>query len=324
MLSSTSSSESLLSRSQLTTKTLVVLLATILFTLIAFEAVTRIVIERKSKVQRMVNEEYLAAIHLGSDSGNARKNLLIVGNSLVGHGIDLPELQEHLPPNWDAHRYWIYNTSYTDWYFGLKRLFLEGSRPDVVAVVFAAMHWEAEGTRGDYAAQYLFETRDIPAIKERLDLDKTATISLLLSRYSKFYAMRSEIRKVLLNQILPDLPQMFSLLQPGPTLHMADSELIKVATTRIKAYKDLVCSYNAQLVLIVPPVPRPREEHQEALRVAAARTGVTILMPLTASDLRASDFADDVHLTPAGAKIFTSKLTTELVPALEKLTSSRR
>ena len=324
MLSSTSNSESRLSRSQLVTKTLVVLLATIVLTLIAFEAVTRIVIERKSKVQRMVNEEYSEAIHLRNDSGKARRHLLVVGNSLVGHGIDLPELQEHLPPNWDATRYWIYNTTYTDWYFGLKRLFVEGSRPDVVAVVFAAMHWEAEGTRGDYASQYLFETRDIPVIREQLDLDKTTTISLLLSRYSKFYAMRSEIRKVLLNQILPDLPQMFSLLKPGSTRHMADSELVKVVAYRMKAYRDLVESYNARLVLIVPPVPRPQEEHQQALRVAAASAGVPIFMPLQASDLRASDFADDVHLTPAGARIFTSQLTADLVPALEELTPSRR
>ena len=83
----------------------------------------------------MVNEEYQAAIHLRKTPGSKTKHILILGNSLVGQGIDFGALQQTLPPDWKAHRFWIYNTYYTDWYFGLRRLFAEGSRPDVVAIL---------------------------------------------------------------------------------------------------------------------------------------------------------------------------------------------
>ena len=189
------------------------LLGIIAVLLVSFEIATRIVIERKSKVQRTVNAEYLDAIGIRR-SLSGPKQLLVIGNSLVGYGIAFGELQKRLPPRWQAHEYWIYNTNYDDWYFGLRRLFADGSRPDVVAIVFAAMHWNASGIRGDYSSQYLFQTRDIPSVSARLDLDRTATASLLFSRFSKAYALRSEVRKVLLDLLMPDLPQMYSLFKP--------------------------------------------------------------------------------------------------------------
>jgi hypothetical protein len=326
MLSSISNSESAIAQPRLATKTIAVLLSTILLTLLGFEIVTRVGIERKSKVQRMVNEEYAEALRIRPASGDAPRQLLVIGNSLVGHGIDFEELRKGLEPQWQVHCFWIYNTSYTDWYFGLKRLLEEGSRPDVIAVVFAAMHWDATGTRGDYASQYLFETRDIPEVTAQLRLDKTATTSLLLARFSKFYALRSEIRKVLLNTIMPDLPQMYKLFKPGPSRQISDYELIPLATRRMQAYKDLLQRYGVDLVLIVPPVPPPLDEHHRALHIAAARAGVDLFTPMTSEDLRSGDFADDVHLTPDGAKLFTARLIEQLkrqLPILNERPAAR-
>src|SRR5260370_39292658 len=96
----------------------VLLLALIAILLAGLEVFARVIVERHSKVQRMVNEEYQAAIHIRKTPGAKTKHILILGNSLVGHGIDFEALQRTLPPDWTVNRFWIYNTYYTDWYFG--------------------------------------------------------------------------------------------------------------------------------------------------------------------------------------------------------------
>jgi hypothetical protein len=297
----------------------VILLAIIAAFLAIFEFGTRTVIDRRSKVQKMVNLEYSGAIQIrrpGIPGGSSSKQLLVVGNSLVGHGIDLDELKKGLPAGWQASRFWIYNTAYTDWHFGLRRLFAEGSRPNTVAVVFAAMHWNSTGIRGDYASQYLFEARDLPQVAAEADLDRTETSSLFLARYSKFYALRSDIRKVLLDSVMPDLPQMYNLFKPGLSRRFTDGELIPLFTERMKTYRTIVETYGSKLILIVPPVPRPGEEHQQAIRMAAHAAGVQVVMPMSCSDVPAGDFLDDVHLTPEGAKLYTAQVVKQLPPVL--------
>ena len=319
MLSSTSSSELRVRAPRLAVSPAVILLLLVAVFLMALEIVTRTVIERHSNVQKMVNSEYSEAIHIrrpGTPGSSGFKQLLVVGNSLVGHGIDFDELRKGLPPEWQAHRFWIYNTNYTDWHFGLRRLFADGSRPNAVAVVFAAMHWYANGTRGDYSSQYLFQTRDLPEVSSEAQLDRTETSSLFFARYSKFYGLRSEIRKVLLDSIMPDLPRMYDLFKPGAARAVTDEELIPLLTQRIATYRNLADSYGSKLILIVPPIPRPGEEHHQAIRIAARNAGVQVVMPMSCADVPSSDFLDDVHLTPQGAKLYTGQVAQALPPVL--------
>ncbi|MBV9085659.1 MAG: hypothetical protein JOZ62_23540, partial [Acidobacteriaceae bacterium] len=56
----------------------------------------------------------------------------------------------------------------------------------------------------------------------------------------------------------------------------------------------------------------PGQEHQEAIREAARAAGVEVVMPLTCADVPAPDFLDDVHLTPEGARLYTSAIATQL------------
>ncbi|MBV9266689.1 MAG: hypothetical protein JO061_11025 [Acidobacteriaceae bacterium] len=319
MLSSTSSSNSkrVLRLRDTRAVSVPILLAIIALSLIGFELFARVVIERNSKVQRMVNEEYQEAIHIRHATGAGPKQLLIVGNSLVGHGLDFDEVQRDMPAGWEAHRFWIYNTNYDDWYFGLRRVFARGGRPDAVAVVFAALNWYATGIRGDYSSQYLFEARDLSEVQSRLDLTSTTTSSLLFARFSKAFALRSEVRKVLLNALVPDLPEMYSLFKPGIAQPLTDRQVVAIVAPRIQAYRDIARQFGSSLIVIVPPIERPKEEHQAAMRAAAAEAGVPIFMPMSCADVAHSEFADDMHLDPAGAKRWTAAMMKQLGPALQ-------
>jgi hypothetical protein len=302
----------------------ILLLAAIAAILAGLEFLTRVVVERHSNIQRMVNEEYQAAIRVRRMPLSKTKQLLILGNSVVGQGIVFDSLQRTIPPDWTAHRFWIQNTNYTDWYFGLRRIFAEGARPDVVAIVFPVLNLCAPpGIRGDYFSQYLMRTRDLLEVRSQLGLDRTTTASLLLARFSKFYAVRSEIRRVLLQSLVPDLPQMYNLIKPGEVWNPTDQQVIDTGAERLIAYRKIVEAYGSTLILIVPPIPRPLSEHHEALRIAARRAGVHAVIPMAFADVPAGDFSDDYHLSPDGAALYTRKLVQTLTPWMNTFGSTK-
>jgi hypothetical protein len=296
----------------------VILLGIIVVLLVCFETFTRSVIERKSVVEQELNREYTDALRIRRNLSPARKQLLVVGNSLVGHGLDFRILEKSLGPEWQIHRYWIYNTAYEDWYYGLRRLFAEGSRPDVVAIDLAALHWYAPGIRGDYSSTYMFRVEDIPKLASEISLDRTKESNLFFARYSKFYAVRSEIRKVVLQALIPDLPRMYDLFKPTVGRHLSNREVLADIEPRVVKMRRLVEANGARLVLIVPPIPRPGEEHHAELLASARDAGVKAFIPLSCFDLPAKDFVDDMHLSLQGASLYTTRLGGEMRSALDR------
>jgi hypothetical protein len=278
---------------------------------------TRSVIERKSNVELELNREYSDAVTIRKSRTTARKQLLVVGNSLVGHSLDFKILQKALGPEWQIHRYWIYNTAYEDWYYGLRRLFADGSRPDVVAIDLAALHWYAAGIRGDYSSLYMFRVADIPSVASEIGLDRTKESNLFFARYSKFFGVRSEIRKAVLQSVIPDLPRMYGLFKPTVGRHRSNSEVLADIEPRVMRMSKLVEANGARLVMIVPPIPRPGEEYHSELMASARNAGVKAFIPMSCSDLPAKDFVDDMHLSPKGAALYTARLGGEMRSALD-------
>ena len=318
---STSSSDYVIGRrASLDKAAIPVVLTLILGLLVGLEVFTRVVVERHSKVQEEVNREYREAVAIhGRQAAGEPGELLVVGNSLVGQDLDFALLVKGLEPEWQTHRFWIHATGYEDWYYGLRRLFAAGARPKVVAVTLAAMHWRSSAIRGDYASLYLFRPWDIPAVGAAAGLDRTTTSDLLFARFSRFYALRSEVRKEVLKIIFPDLPRMYDLFKPTAAQPLTPREVMPVIGPRVKAMNELTQAYGAKLVLIVPPVPRPGQEFHPELRKAAREAGAEAVIPLDCGNLPRGDFEDDVHLTGAGAKVFTEKLIGPLREALKPL-----
>ncbi|HEY7212350.1 MAG TPA: hypothetical protein VH477_18895 [Bryobacteraceae bacterium] len=310
MLLSTSSSEA-------ARRSLAVLLLLLAAIFAAVEVFARFVVDRASNVEVMVQREHQEAVAIRrAGEGDASRQLLVVGNSLVGMDLDFPRLARSLGPDWQAHRYWLYNTSYDDWYFGLKRLFADGSRPDAVAVTLAPLSVYHTGIRGDYSSFYLFRPADMRAIAAEADLDKTQVSGLLLARYSRFYGLRSEIRKVLLQRILPDLPRMNELFHRGTGKALSGNEVGAVVAPRLAKLRQLIESNGAQMVLIFPPMPKAELEYRDEMVAAAQSAGVPLLMPVSGADVPAATFIDNIHLSPAGAELYTATLAPVLQAAL--------
>jgi hypothetical protein len=156
------------------------------------------------------------------------------------------------------------------------------------------------------------QTQDLLQVRRQLGLDRTTTANLLFARISKFYAIRSEIRKVLLQSLMPDLPRMYNLVKPGEAWDLTDQQVIDICVERLTAYRKIMEAYGSKLVLLVPPIPRPSAEHHDALRIAAQRAEVETVIPMAYADVPRGEFIDDIHLSPAGAEIYTRKLVQTL------------
>jgi hypothetical protein len=276
------------------------------------EAVARVGLDRVSKTQRRTVDEYRQASAIGVDQPAGRKHLLVVGNSLLDEDVRFDDLRAALEPGWDARRFVVEQTYYLDWYFGLKRLFRAGARPEAVVLMLSTRQWIRNNSRGDYSAHYLMDIADVPAAGRELGLDLTQQTSLLIASVSKFWAARAEMRNFVLGHLMPDLGRLMdfsSIADPRP---MVDAEVEEIARGRLERLKALTQAYGAELIVVLPVVLERNDGAAGFLRAAAA-AGVTTLRPVESGAFEPRLYRDaGFHLNASGAAAFTERL----IPAL--------
>ena len=306
MLSSISSSS--------VTRATYLLLAGCAVVALGIETVARVGFDRLSKMQRRTVSEAGLARTIGSDASGGRKHLLVVGNSLLDEDIRFDDVREALDSEWDARRFVVEQTYYLDWYYGLKRLFRAGARPDVVVVMLSTRQWIRNDIRGEYSAQYLMDPIDVPAVARDLEFNLTRATSFFVASFSKFWAVRAEMRNFVLGHLMPDLGRLMdfsSIADPRP---LVDEEVEDIARGRLVRLKALTEAHGAQLIVVLPPVFDRNDGAAGFLRSASA-VGVSALRPVVSGTFAADLYRDaGFHLNPQGAAAFTARL----IPALRE------
>jgi hypothetical protein len=277
---------------------------------IGVEATARVALDRSSKIQRRMVQEYRLARSIGADGDTSEGHLLVVGNSLLDEGVDFARVQKALA-GWDARRFMVEQTYYYDWYYGLKRLLREGAHPDVVAVMLSVGQWMPTTTRGDYSAQYLFSTADLPDIARDLSLHPTQATDMFFSNISKFWGARAEMRNFVLGHTLPDIGHLMELTQPVNHRPLVDEEVERAVSPRIERLKRLLNEHGSQLVLVIPPMLDP-SDGAPGLARAAKNAAVTTLVPVTSGAFGPQLYRDGFHLNTVGASAFTERLIPQL------------
>jgi len=223
-----------------------------------------------------------------------------------------------MAPHWDARRFVVEQTYYNDWYYGLRRLFQEGARPDVVVIVLTARQWIRDDTRGDYSAQYLMTVPDAAAASIALHMHPTQASSFVLASASRFWGARAEIRNFILGRAMPDLPalmNMSSAIYPGG---IENARVEEIATARFERCRDLAAAYGAHVVALLPPVLEPDDGSPGLLR-AGTRARVTVLVPVASGSYPETLYRDaGFHLNAAGARAFTDALARTLPVRLDQ------
>ena len=195
--------------------------ATILLLIGSITLVTVVEVGTRSLIYRMsaglsrIHEEGKAAAGIRRE-GETYHRVLLLGNSLLLSDVDMEVLGQGLKPEWSSMRYAIEQTTFYDWFYGLRRLIGDGSRPDVIGICFEPRHLVQSSIHDEIFAHYLLQKKDLADVSQELRLGPAGSIDLLFSNLSTFYALRKELRKVLLQLLIPGLPNLTGMIVRSP------------------------------------------------------------------------------------------------------------
>src|SRR5258708_14416765 len=262
-----------------------------------------------------VSRQYAEALKVRPSRPGEPTSVLMVGNSLLVAGVDVGRLQEVMSGNLRIYPIFLEGTAYYDWLYGLRRLFRQGARPQVVVVGLPVNFFLGTGVRQEFSPMMLFDARDVLDVASDLRLDHTAASNLLLAHSSTFWDTRILLLTQVLRRIVPHFEDLFSLVKTKPTIPHG-SEFEAVAISRLRTLRELCEAHGAKLTILVPPTPSS-ESAVRQMAIASQKAGVQTFVPIDPGALSARFYQPDaLHLNSEGAALFTSALATELTKYL--------
>ncbi len=271
--------------------------------LIGIECASRTLILPKSKIERRTEAEFNEAVAI-NEHGKHR-TLLLLGNSLLGKGIEMPMLSSMLPADWKAKRILVEDTAYYDWYYGMHNLFLKGSRPDVVVLMLSIKQLTSNSIRGEYSAYRMMDFLDLPNLAADLHMHPTAASGLLVGNLSAFYGTRVEIRKKVLDLLIPDFSGLTKLLVSSQVTSGSEKFAAEELRSRFGKLRELSEQKSIPIAVLIAPESGLRDEILKKVCVVAADANFNVLVPVKPDELSTADYSDGFHLNAGGAAKFT-------------------
>ena len=276
------------------------------------EGLTRFGFSHISRIEARIATDHKAALAIRKSS---RPTVLLVGNSLMLEGIDASRLRESLASAAYVVSFPIEQTQYLDWYYGLRRLFADGSQPDLVVLCMNAEHLISPRIRGDYSAYYLFRLADIPEIRREIHYDLTKTSGLVLSHFSLFYAGRSPLRNFVLVSTDRAYASLLQRIAGTPAPIRPDAEMERMSEARLGELQALCSSHKARFAYLLAPGFGTGEG---ALVQAGVQSRTDVMIPFHLNALSRDKFRDGFHLNASGAQLFTDQVAGMLKTRLSR------
>jgi hypothetical protein len=277
----------------------------------SLEFFARNIVPRMSRIEGRMVREYTEALACTKDE--AREVLLLVGNSQLDEGVEMGTLGLTLGPRWEVRRFPIEQTAFYDWRYGILRLAGDGCRLKVFGLVLAPAYVVEDAVRGEYSASYLLRAHDVLALGRELRLHPTQMCDLLLGTFSRFYAVRIEVRKVLLGRLVPNMGSLVELIRPPVSGNRDYQTYYRVARDRLGGLRAAGEAKGIRVLLILHPSAQANDGTQEVVR-AAHDVGMEVIA-VGGARFSSRDFRDGHHLNESGARRFTAALA----PALSRV-----
>ncbi len=254
-----------------------------------------------------VRGEIRTAEALRSTPGGPRP-VLVVGNSLVLHGIDVAAVEQGLGPGYETTKVAIVDSGYEDWLYGVMSLLDRGSRPDAVVLGISPAQLVTDRPPTGTTARFLWTVPNLTryAIDARPGL--TAATDLLFEHVSQFFALRNQVRQDSRRLLVPGYVEMsrdFFVRAPiAPDVHVD----APIAEARLRALSAACAARGVRFVYLLIPTHAPDDADLEAtLEDAGQRAGVPVLVPLSNHGLDPAWLLDGYHLNVAGASAFSAR-----------------
>ena len=279
--------------------------------IVGMEISSHYLLNHFSLTYKRISQQYEQAVTVRRAGPGEPPSVLMVGNSLLLHGIQLDRLRSLTSARMQIYPVFLEATGYYDWLYGLRKMFREGARPDVVVVGVGVNYFLANSIRQDYAPMLFFDARDTLALASDLHMDRTATSNLWLAHVSTFWDTRSAVRTQVLNHFVPHLEDLFLLVSPRLSTPQG-REFTEIAIPRLQRLRELCEAHGAKLILLVPPTLSSEGAISE-MAYAARTVGVDVSVPVDPAALSAKFYQPDgMHLNRDGAVLFTSALAKDL------------
>ena len=279
--------------------------------IIALEISSTYLLKHKSVTYARISRQYDEALTMRPAQPGDPPSVLMVGNSLLLHGVQLDRLRTLTSSSMRIYPIFLEATGYYDWLYGLRQLFRQGAKPQIVVIGVGVNYFLENGIRQDYVPMMFFGARDTLEVASDLHMDHTATSNLLLEHSSTFWDTRSVIRTQILGHVVPHLEDLFLLVNPRPAV--PESRVFEeIAIPRLRRLRELCDANGAKLVLLIPPT-LSSENAVTQMAYAAHTAGVEISVPINPAALSAQFYQrDGMHLNSNGALLFTSALAKDL------------
>lgn len=294
-------------------RALLILLIGIFFYLLILEFMASVGMRSVSAIAKRLHNDYEQALILRPDTTDKKSTILIVGNSLLLHGIKREKLIKGLSGNYLVALWPVENTSYLDWYFGLRRLFAEGARPALVVLSLNSTQLTAASVNGESFAHYMMRLSDLPLVMQAAHLDMTTASNFFFANLSSWLGNRWGIRNWITQTWVPDASLLAAALA-RPSLggvKSSNTERVELARPRLLALQDLCKAYGARFLWLIPP-RSTQDELLTPILVSTQPLGIPILMPYSPGEMPIDHFSDGFHLNARGAELFTDRLLSVL------------
>jgi len=253
-------------------------------------------------------EDFKAALTLQPTTSTGSPTVLVVGNSLLLHGIVRSELRESLAPRYAVALYPIEDTRFLDWYFGLRRLFAEGSRPGVVVLCMSVRELISNSTDGEGFAHAMMQMSDLLQVKRFGKLDMMATSDYFFANISSWIGGRAYFRNGVLEKWVPHASMLAArFIEVDPTPLTANPATITRALAHLRQIRELCSSRGATFIMLIPPARSPSDP-APIIAAYAAKEDIAVVIPYKPGEMPPEDFSDGLHLNPSGAALFTARL----------------
>lgn len=287
-------------------------LAMLLCLFSAVEAVSQFGFKRISHIESRTESDHAAAL-AARPGGPARPTILLLGNSLLLEGMDYDAIRRDLEPRAHPVRFVVEQTAYLDWYYGIRRLLADGSRPDRIVLCLNLDQLLENRIRGEYSAYYLIRTADLVSAGREAGYDLTRISDLFFARYSMFYAGRNNLRNFALNTVAPSYGGFLHNITIAKAHPLTDADVFARAAPRLRRLRALCEENHIAFDFVVPP---GFEQGVQGLIEAGEQTGASVLTPVPQFAWKPDLYRDGFHLNHEGAVRFTRILADALLRRL--------
>jgi lysophospholipase L1-like esterase len=289
---------------------IIVLLVGLAVIMLGFELGSPLLLDHLSRTEHRVEGELSAARALRPVTADGRPTVLLTGNSLLLEGVKLDQLHDNLASQFEVSRLGIEQTHYLDWYFGLRRLLQEGSRPNLIVLSLATDQLASKFTLGEEFAHRQMSVQDFPRAIRETKLDRTTASTYFFAHFSNWLADKGVIRQRVLILLVPNFRGLAARIADH-TPHVNDPAALEGMTRqRLPELRDLAQQYGVKIVLLVPPTLH--EDDSRPIQQIGAEVGVPVWVLSPPGEFPRNLYRDGFHLNDQGSEIFTSRLAEQI------------